>query len=685
MGIRAAKNTKDHLSEAQGSELVLVHSAENLLCEPDGLQFFTAHPTKPCLVDLTVFAKGQQALPSGRKKWSGPFSGRPELIAEIAPSIRYKLLPLAEKSIDQYIFSLRAWWRLFDSVESELPSMQTVSSTAHLTDVHRQKALDIGMDRKIFSSFLRLANMTRTASLRLRQLYWQSPEDTEGLRHLAPSWQTDYVRHAMKHRWFSILDRWELADSLRLPISLSPQLSGDPELARLKRNYERFAETVHQTGNPRPPVTALRQGMTKKNFSQHGFSVSDMLRGSYPDGDDIRAAFHLCLATTGWNPAVLLSLDVTEGFIDTHPKDCARYIMRSLKARAGGAEQSTEGLFKTQGGAAFIVQTLIERTAPLREAARKELEQRHLELKAMLANGDPVAVSGPLLQHITVLETIVRSVWIYVTVATTDIGALSDNNFSASLSKSGRMYLGDLITKLNESLPAQRQLAMLMASDLRKAFATHNYRASGGSIFSVMKALNHRQANTSAIYLNNTLLNEEHRRLFSTFSEAMWSEMKSTGRVDPTILAKLSRDGMVTTGERERLTKYRTLMMSRVGTGCKDPLHPPRHIAPTFVADGQAMCHVQRCTLCVENAVVLPESLPGLCMRLAELRFLRSGMSVGAFHESSFLEELDNTELALLAFNQSQVLHHTKQWEEQISSGAHRVIEFDGLPRKDAQ
>ena len=89
------------------------------------------------------------------------------------------------------------------------------------------------------------------------------------------------------------------------------------------------------------------------------------------------------------------------------------------------------------------------------------------------------------------------------------------------------------------------------------------------------------------------------------------------------------------------------------------------------------MCHVQRCTLCLENAVLLPDSLPGLCKRLAELRYLRSKMSVTAFQESSFLKELDNTELVLIAFDAQESTQLLEEWERRIESGAHRVIEFD--------
>jgi hypothetical protein len=52
-------------------------------------------------------------------------------------------------------------------------------------------------------------------------------------------------------------------------------------------------------------------------------------------------------------------------------------------------------------------------------------------------------------------------------------------------------------------------------------------------------------------------------------------------------------------------------------------------------------------------------------------------MSVTAFQESSFLKELDNTELALIAFDAQESTQLLEEWERRIESGAHRVIEFD--------
>lgn len=672
MGIRANSNKKDHLRAESKPSLSVVITPARPSVDESLLRFETTHSKKPCVVDLTVFDTGELQRSAKGGMWAGPFKGRPGLIAELLPAIRDQLIPLSEKSVNKYMFSLRAWWRLFDAIETTGSSGGQVISTRQLTDLHRQCALDKGFDRQTFSNFVRLANTTRTA-LGKKTLYWQPPTDKTGTRHLPQTWQTDLIRHTLRHRWFAVLYRWQLAEKLREPKHSIPL--EDEEQQRLQRNYLRFDHVVQSCGHPRPTVKTIWKGIAR-NFYTDGYSVADMMRGSYPDGNDIRAALHLCLATTGWNPAVFLSLDVTDNFVESHPKDPSRYILRGTKARAGDAEQVSEGLFKTQGSAGVILQTLVRRTAPLRAQLQRELESC---LSQIQIPGQAPKALYELRVRVSALTQGVRSPWLFATQASSDIQWLTDNTFSLSVEKLTSSYLGDLIVNLNVRQPEGHKLSRITASDLRDAYAAKSYHASGGSILSVMKALGHRRPSTTQLYLNNTLLNEEHQKLYATFSTALWQEMERKARVDPTILAKISRDGTASAEERERLVTYRTILISRIGVGCRDPLHPPRHIAPNFVPDGIEMCHVQRCTLCLENAVILPESLPGLCKRLAELRYLRSHMSMGAFQVSSFLEELDNTELALLVFDATEVERALADWTLRISSGVHRVIEFDGI------
>lgn len=675
MGIRSLRNTKDRLvgsAPIQGGSA----STQGPQSEPRGpLRFFTEHPTKPRWVDLSILATGQSSRPFyGGGRWMGSYQGRPELLEEIGPALRDQLLPLAPKSVDAFVHSLRSWWRLFDTVEAELPESPRLVSTSQLTEVHRQRALDQGMERRTFNNFVRISNTTR-AALGLRPLYWTSPSDPEVTRHLPPQWQVDKIRHALKHRWFAAVDRWNLADRLRH----EPESSVQPtiELERLRQNYLHFDSVVRRSGNPRPPLFEICMGVSKSLLYERGLSVADMIRGTYPDGDDIRAAFHLCLATTGWNPSVLLSLDATKKIVEPHPKDPSRYIIRGTKARSGGTEQVAEGLIKSQGGAGAVIQSILERVAPLRAGLQAELHaclQKVSELDP--ADSEPAATK--LRKRVNVLRQATRSVWLYVSVNQLDIGWLSDTSSSRSVAKLTSSYVGDVVAVLNEGMPSDRQITPIRASDFRDAYASRVLTASGGSILSVMRALGHRSVRTTAGYLNNTLLKEEHRRLFSTFSKALWDDMLSAGRLDPTVLAKLSRDGVVSTDEHTRLKGYRKLMVSRLGIGCRDPTNPPRRIAPDFVSDGRALCHVQRCILCVENAVLLPESLPGLCMRLVELRLLQQQMSISAFVASSFGEELQNIELGLLAFDSVEADQLTSLWQQRFAAGTHRPVEFDG-------
>jgi hypothetical protein len=83
--------------------------------------------------------------------------------------------------------------------------------------------------------------------------------------------------------------------------------------------------------------------------------------------------------------------------------------------------------------------------------------------------------------------------------------------------------------------------------------------------------------------------------------------------------------------------------------------------------------------LCVEHAVLFPDSIRGICKRLVELRHIQSRMSTVAFIESSFDEEIKNTERTLKEFDQHEVDEHVADWESRIRDGRHRIVDLDGL------
>lgn len=678
MGIRRYK--KDHLKELAPA-LAEVPAEAPHAPPDDPLKFWTRHE-HPTFVNLSVFAEGDDGVPAGTRTSGKPrraFTGRPALIGELAPALRVLMEYAAPRTVGQYLQALRDWWRLFDTVEKEAAKagfvVAAVQRVEDIGELHRQRAFDDNMDRGAFGSVLAGVNIVRRTK-GMRQLLWQRPDEKRRTRHLPPEWQVRQVRFALKHGWFATLDRWQAADEL-----LAGRMPKDEEELRLLQNYQTFDAALARGDHPRPSASEIWDGMPSSTFASRGFSVADMLRGRYPDAEDIRYAFHLCLSSTGWNPSVLLSLDANTPFIETHPKDPTRYLLRGYKARSR-SEQHTEGLYKSQGSAGVILQTLVRRTEPLRERLRYDLVEQESAYQQMLRDGAPLAELDAQRKVVAKTRVGVSSLWLYLTPSLDEIVWLDpqDSSYSRGVNQGDRAnFLDGVVARLNLQRPAGQQLASLKAGDFRDAFAAYAYRISGGMVLYVMKALGHKSLRSTQVYLDNTLLNDQSIQLYRAFSNALWTEIKVHKRLDPTIIAKCSRDGDASDEQRERLATYRGLRRSRIGVGCKDPMNPPPHIAPRFQADGKAMCHVHRCMLCLEHAVIFPDSLPGLAKRLAELRAIRGRMSVVAFVESSFGEELENTELALGAFEARAVASEVREWEGRISDGRHRVVDLDGL------
>ena len=110
-----------------------------------------------------------------------------------------------------------------------------------------------------------------------------------------------------------------------------------------------------------------------------------------------------------------------------------------------------------------------------------------------------------------------------------------------------------------------------------------------------------------------------------------------------------------------------------MNVACKDSRHPPQHIKAT---EGES-CDVQRCMLCPKNAVLLPESLDGIAMRVEELRALQGFLPIETWVEEIYDIELKNNLMALRKYDLSQGLTARKKWAKAITTGDHYV---PGLP-----
>jgi hypothetical protein len=724
------ENTKDQLrtyAEAHGPTLVVEASVPGRPEKPPlgELELWTYHLDEVEPASFAIFRNGELEHPKNIQaiSWAGPFSGRPELIAELFPQLEIELAGKAPRTVKAAQASLRSWWRLLDGLERD--GATPVRSVADFFDVHRQKAFDAQMSSKDFSWFVnRIVNPTR-AALRTQgksgvgQLHWKAPErPTRGAADtVVPETQVvDPIRMALKHGWFAALHRWERTETLlelgrprtMFEAGLGEETSLDgagrrrnaarlEEEAALLKQYEHYV-SAWQHAKGRVPLSKVESwgDLKEAAYSKASYNSIVMQHGFFPNGNDIRMAFMLCLAATGWNPQSLLDLDATRAdeFIVEHPRndpedtkghqylmiglsgdtedappededDVTRYSMTGWKDRAKH-EVYTEGLKKSRASAPVIVLTLIKRTAPLRERLKEDLVKLLARYHTLQAQGADAHELRKVHKRLGQLQQGIRSPWLFISLG--KVRWLDTNTFDAR--RDGR-WLRYLIDTLNAQRPADRQLPYIVASDFRKIFGNYWYRTSNGDILQVKKALNHNMVRTTQTYVTNNVVLQQCSNNWRMFLGHLWDGVE-TGVVDPTLLAKLCKDGKVTDEEKRQLVDYRQLQRSRIGVPCRDPHNPPKDIDPTFVPDGKNTCVAQRCTLCLSNAILAPDSWPGLCMRLAELRFLQATLPMEVFSTAgSFRVELDHTERAVLAFPDQQIEEHVELWMQRIASGEH--------------
>ncbi|WP_129587738.1 hypothetical protein [Herbaspirillum robiniae] len=679
MDTRIGKNPKDRRADAKTTAPFLAHS-KNLEELRETLVFFTEHSKNPTECNLTSFRDGYSAPDDPLYH-----SGRPALISELFYALYDQVVYNAASSIVTLRWSLHNWWRVMDHVELELPSHPKVSSVADLTEIHWQVALQLNIPGKAYYAFLKAVNVTRRA-LGKTEFTWRGPDPdsnrmdrSTGKKIVPPLWQGDLIRHELKHRWFHTLRKFEYFDALRLSRMPLIQKEDAPAIRRQERKILRWISDYEEWNPSLPPVKrdcTLRESATayRQNICDLAIDSKGIYQGFFPNQDDVKNAFHLCLANYGLNVATLLSIDVSQDMLVPHPKDSNRFVFTGIKDRADGEPQYVEGLFKSQGGLGFILTFLIKRTAPLRTELFNRLRNCKEEYVRLLKHTRAEDTDlHDLKKEIFELEAGVRSPWLFQ--RHNEICWLHRDNYAKGVS--GKIYLRSLIEDINSRRKDKQQISNLTAKQFRDLFTNRIYFASGGSILTVKARLNHRSPHSTDIYLRNTVIRAEHWKTFMTFSNALWSEIRKRGEIDPTILAKMVYDGQVSDQERARLRDHRNLEKSRLGIGCLDPHNPPNRIAPNFVADGKKKCSVHRCVLCYENAVLLRESIDGLCQRLAELEYLERTMGQEAYLLSSFPEEMENINVAFLGYKEEDIAEGLEKWRTKISSGEHRFFDFN--------
>lgn len=696
-----SNKNKDHLKDHAGVSIVEPPASPG---DDDPFRFWTGHPTENGLVDLHVFAEGESnnPRPNGGGNWFGPFSGRPDLILELAPAIQARIALLAERSVATYLCTLRTWWRLFDQIEAQVGTnglrLARVERVADLSPLHEAEAQKQKVNSTQFSLFLAIVNDARKLQ-KLGPLLWVPPKKGEPDRHLIPDDQAKEIKIALKQDWEEVRRTWAYYDFIRaeaerreaiasgtagatLHAEPVTPLSADGE--NLLSNWQHYSKIQSTTGVLLPTSDQLWDGWSKVTMWNRGIKPSTMRAIAFPTLREADIAFHLALMSSGWNPSTLARLDASlPSLIFDHPKNVNQIVlasedeeieMRSSKPRAGGKMQHCIGLKKNRASPPVIVSTYLERTALLRVQLQRDLEKASLELAQLQAQNAEMAVINRALKSVQKLQRGCRSVWLYVNPHSARIQWIESAQTWKKYGDGGQVsYLQLVISRLNthRSTCGKPLIGDVTPSDFRDIYARWVYVTSGGNILAVMIALGHSNIGSTANYLENNVFNAENDDKALRFMSHLLAELEH-GRVDLTILAQLVRHGDLTTDMLARLEEYRRLMRSRVGVGCTDPRHPPMHLAPDH-SEGK-LCGTQRCLRDCPNAKFLPESLDGIAMRIEELVMMSYHIPRETWLRGNFQEELDEGEYLLAELYPAHAAMDAREkWREKISHGIHLI------------
>lgn len=699
---------KDHLKQHSGLELI-----EPVLApaSDDPLRFWTQHPIEPTFVDLRMFADGESKNPnpSGGGIWAGPFSGRPELIAELAPAIQARLTLAPSGTCSGYTNALRMFWRAFDQLEITKTTggytIERLTSVRDLTYLHEAAAHRARIDPTRFSKFVAIADDVRRL-MHLGPLLWTTPSYAVPDRLLIPEEQAKALKIAIKQDWEKVRKEWtrngaivrgEEPDTLSLwekqDSTIVSQYAEQNEKRR--RNLRHLERIQKNTGRNLPTPEQLRDGVSNL-ASYTGLEASLMRSIAFPTLEEADIAFHAALISSGWNPSTLVTgIDASlPERIFQHPKDANQSVlvidspkdrgndseeitMQGCKRRAGGRMQFCMGLKKNPASPPAIVAAYIERSATLREQLRQDCKDARAELAHLKAEGAPKAAVERQFKRVRSLQQGQRNVWLYASsngkVKWIDGKVWSRYEKKLGSKRKKHSYLDGVIARLNLERAARNEPAIgrVTPSDFRDIYARWVYNQTGGNILSVMVALGHTSLRSTNHYTDNNIFNSEADESMRRFITNLFQELEK-GRIDLTILAQLVRHGPLTPEMQERLEDYRCLMRSRVKVGCADVKHPPEHIEPDHM-EGK-WCGTHRCLRDCPNARFLPESVEGIAMCVEELIVMSDLLPMETWKRGDFQKELEAGEYLLAdLYPQDAVDKARTYWRQKIASGQHVV------------
>lgn len=716
---------KDHLKVHGGVELVVPAVAPS---SDDPLCFWTGHLTENHLVNLHEFADGasESNRPNGGGSWSGAFSGRPELIAELAQAIEAQLALKTKVTCVNTLAALRKFWRTCDQLESTVTkdgqTLNSLTSVRNLTHLHETAMHRAKFERVRFGTVLNILNNTRRR-MRLGALVWTAPKPGDPDRKLIPDSHAKALKIGIKRDWEQVRKKWRRNDAIRHgeePDTLTEFEKQDPPAVRayaeqnemLQKNWQHFKRIQESSDTLNPTGEQLLDGKSKHLYGLRGLLWSTMRAIAFPTSEEANVAFHAALMRSGWNPSTLITgIDATlPSSVFQHPKDAKQSVllveaeegeaadnaedieefnMQGKKRRAGGRLQFCMGLKKDPDTPPNIVAAYLERTKELRAQLHQDVKDASAQYQQLQEQDAPKKDIERQFKRLQTLQQGTRNVWLYVDYKGY-INWLDGTLWKLFLSpdstnsKGTVSYLEVVIKRLNvqREQRQEEQIAVVTPADFRDIYARWVYVQTGGNILAVMIALGHARLKSTDGYLTNNIYSAENDEAVRSFMTHLFEEL-SIGRLDLTILAQLVRHGPMNEEMHERLAEYRSLTRSRINVACADIKNPPLKIDPDHVRGKR--CGTHRCLRDCPHARYLPESVDGIAMRVEELRVMSDHLPLNTWSNGDFEKELEAAEYLLAnLYARDEVEKARSHWREKILSGKHVVPDVGFIRQKEA-
>lgn len=635
-------------------------------------------------IDLSDLALGK--FKSNNHKCAGSYTGRPGLLRDLLPAIRAHHSHLRPVRINYlYRTVLRGFWRFLDryegwrqknGVQLRIDSLAQISAAvveawANPGPAGAWKVAPYGCQSEVRRLIVAAVGLAGGRPLLLAPVAIRKadPKDTateeEGLRIIK------YLRKEVAR----IFAEWRRADALAkqgrdlldIAIANGGWLPDDvvPTEADAHATFRAFTARM---GKPTASVsefnkltiTPSRKSLPAwwprhaVNRDQMRGNVGDVVSwgecqaGAYPNSVQVTTIALLALARTGWNVSTLLAMDYEDW---SAPYDEDHYWLHATKERSDGARQFSISRGQQVTGTYQIVKRLIERGQPLRDAA--------------------IADPGRL----GLVESELRSPWLGLNQTFSNRLYVASPYRGTSLSRAMATH----IVAINSTAPDDEKVRGVTPSDFRDIAAAVMYRDSRYNAWILMVMLGHKNMITTRSYgFRHSVRQESHQQVVEVVCDVL-EQVSHTKKWDPALTRARVEGISISEDALERLDHYRKAR-TYSGVLCRNPRDPPSSIDPTHPKDGSAHCiqgHLCVARACPQ-AVVLNDSLSGICKMLAELESKRMMLGAVRFAAGSELKDMAYLQRTLEQWPEESVQKHLAHWRSEISRGRHIPLMFAG-------